>query len=66
MSDNDKQWYFNMVKGRAELGPISPIEQRMGPYKTKEDAEHAWDIVADRNAKWEEQNRQWNGEGYRH
>ena len=43
--DNKKQWYFNTVKKQAELGMVSPIEQRMGPYKTKEDAEHAWDIV---------------------
>ena len=33
----------------------SPIEQRMGPYKTKEDAEHAWDIVVDRNDRREEE-----------
>ena len=35
--DNKKQWYFNTVKKQAELGMVSPIEQRMGPYKTKED-----------------------------
>lgn len=57
--DNKKQWYFNTVKKQAELGMVSPIEQRMGPYKTKEDAEHAWDIVVDRNARWEEENRRW-------
>ena len=34
--DNKKQWYFNTVKKQAELGMVSPIEQRMGPYKTKE------------------------------
>ena len=32
--DNKKQWYFNTVKKQAELGMVSPIEQRMGPYKT--------------------------------
>ena len=61
--DNKKQWYFNTVKKQAELGMISPIEQRMGPYKTKEDAEHAWDIVVDRNARWEEENRRWKNYG---
>ena len=34
-----------------------------GPYKTKEDAEHAWDIVVDRNARWEEENRRWKNYG---
>ena len=61
--DNKKQWYFNTVKKQAELGMVSPIEQRMGPYKTKEDAEHAWDIVVDRNARWEEENRRWKNYG---
>lgn len=38
MADDEKnQWYYNTVKQRAEYGKISPIEQRMGPYKTKED-----------------------------
>lgn len=27
--DNKKQWYFNTVKKQAELGMVSPIEQRM-------------------------------------
>ena len=36
---------------------------RTGPYKTKEDAEHAWDIVVDRNARWEEENRRWKNYG---
>lgn len=58
---SDKQWYFNTVKGEAELGPKSPISQRMGPYASKEDAEHAWDIVKERNAKWEAQDHMWNG-----
>ena len=76
--DNKKQWYFNTVTEQPELGMISPAshrmgpyrtredaldEQRMGPYKTKEDAEHAWDIVVDRNARWEEENRRWKNYG---
>lgn len=64
MADDEKnQWYYNTVKQRAEYGKISPIEQRMGPYKSKEDAEHAWDIVVDRNAKWDEENRRWDNYG---
>ena len=62
--DNKKQWYFNTVKKQAELGMVSPIEQRMGPYKTKEDAEHAWYIVVDRNGRKEEENRRSKTDGY--
>lgn len=55
-----KQWYFNIRTGEPELGPKSPIEQRMGPYKTREDALDAWKIFQDRETLWKEQDRQWN------
>lgn len=57
----EKQWYFNTVTEQPELGPKSPIGQRMGPYKTRDDAVHAWDIVKSRNAEWDAQDQQWNG-----
>ncbi|KFI48332.1 hypothetical protein [Bifidobacterium boum] len=56
----DKQWYFNRVTGQPEYGMISPDSQRMGPYKTRQDALDAWKIVKERNATWNEQDRQWN------
>ncbi|MCH4160991.1 hypothetical protein [Bifidobacterium sp.] len=59
MNTSDKQWYFNTVTEKAELGPQSPISQRMGPYATEEDALNAWKIVAQRNKEWEEQDRKW-------
>ena len=59
-----KQWYFNTVTEQPELGPLSPISQRMGPYATREDALHAWKIVEERNKAWEQQDAEWNrGEG---
>lgn len=60
MSDQDKQWYFNSRTGEPELGPQSPIEQRMGPYRSREDALNAWKIFQDRETIWKEQDRQWN------
>ena len=45
----DKQWYFNMVTGQPEYGMISPDSQRMGPYRTRQDALDAWKIVKERN-----------------
>ncbi|GAA6122678.1 hypothetical protein BPY_07860 [Bifidobacterium psychraerophilum] len=59
MSDKDKQWYFNTVTEQAELGPQSPISQRMGPYASEKDALNAWKIVAQRNKEWEEQDNRW-------
>ncbi len=57
---DEKQWYFNMATEQPELGPLSPINQRMGPYKTRKDALDAWRIVQERNERWEEENRKWN------
>lgn len=61
---SDKQWYFNMVTGQPELGPLSPVDQRMGPYASKQDALDAWEIVKKRNKAWDDQNRQWDGDSW--
>ncbi|GGI13264.1 hypothetical protein GCM10007377_05090 [Galliscardovia ingluviei] len=55
-----QQWYFNMRTGKVELGKLSPVTERMGPYASKEDAEHAWQIVQTRNKRWEDDDRKWN------
>ncbi|PWG59034.1 hypothetical protein [Bifidobacterium catulorum] len=59
MGDDKKKWYFNTRTERAELGPQSPIGERMGPYDSEEDALNAWKIVEERNRRWEEQDRGW-------
>ncbi|WEV63490.1 hypothetical protein [Bifidobacterium sp. ESL0732] len=59
-NDDNKQWYFNTVTGKPELGKLSPVGQRSGPYKSRKDAEDAWKIVKERNLIWDEQNRKWN------
>lgn len=59
-NNDDKQWYFNTATGKPELGKLSPVGQRSGPYKSRKDAEDAWKIVKERNLIWDEQNRKWN------
>ena len=59
--DTSKMWYFNTVKNEPELGPRSPISQRMGPYKSREEALKAWDIVRERNRAWEQQDARYHG-----
>ena len=59
MGDKAKQWYFNTVTEQAELGPLSPISRRMGPYASKEDALNAWKIVNARNRAWDQDDREW-------
>ena len=54
-----RQWYFNTLTRQAELGRISPISRRMGPYGSREQALNAWKIVAERNKRWDEEDRRW-------
>lgn len=56
---NDKRWYVNTRTGKPELGMISPMSQRMGPYATYDDALHAKQIVQERNALWDAQTKAW-------
>jgi hypothetical protein len=61
MTDNPKlpgkatgDWYWCLEHQRAEkLGDLDGSE-RMGPYPTKEDAEHWRERVAQRNEAWDE------------
>lgn len=57
-----EEWYFNTVTGEPELGKISPISRRMGPYRSREEALKAWDIVRERNRKWDRQDAVWRGD----
>lgn len=34
-----QEWYYNTATGEVELGPQSPMQNRLGPYATREDAE---------------------------
>ncbi|MDD6373105.1 MAG: hypothetical protein PUF97_01210 [Bifidobacteriaceae bacterium] len=61
MSEEMKnQWFFNTKTQQPELGPQSPANVRLGPYKTREAALKAWEIVRQRNAKWEQDDHEWN------
>lgn len=60
MTEQAKDWYFNTVKEIPEQGKKSRIEDRMGPYASREDAIKAWKIVQERNKKWEDDDKKWN------
>lgn len=47
-----KFWYFNIRTGKAEHGRLSRISELLGPYRTRQEAEHAYDIARKRNAAW--------------
>lgn len=57
----DRRWYVDAVTGLIAQGKLWPDSRRMGPYATREDAERAWQIVEERNRKWDEDDRRWRG-----
>lgn len=54
MDDKDLKWFFNQETGEVEQGLVSAYDKRMGPYDSKEEAERALEIVAERNAQADE------------
>ncbi|ROQ06063.1 MULTISPECIES: SPOR domain-containing protein [unclassified Curtobacterium] len=55
MSDEriESQWWFNDKTGQVEQGPQSPQRDRIGPFDTREEAQHALDRIAANNEKWD-------------
>ncbi|MBP3223465.1 MAG: hypothetical protein J6M18_06030 [Actinomycetaceae bacterium] len=54
-----KKYYFNTRTHKVEYGKQSPWIERMGPYKTYEEASLALDIVKERNTIEDEKDREW-------
>jgi hypothetical protein len=46
------QWWFNHKTGEVEEGPQSLGSDRDGPFATRQDAERAPQIIAERARKW--------------
>lgn len=56
------EFYYNLRTKQVEEGPLSPVHERMGPYDSREEAQHALEIAEKRNEQWEEDDREWEGE----
>ena len=54
-----KKYYFNIKTFRVEEGKLSPWNERMGPYKTREDAQKALEIVKYRNEIADKEDEKW-------
>lgn len=54
MSDPDEQWWYDLKTKTPVRGPrVGKAVDRLGPYATREEAEHAMERVAERNEEWE-------------
>jgi hypothetical protein len=48
------EWWFNNKTGKVEEGAQSLGSDRDGPFGTREEAERAPQIIAERSRKWAE------------
>lgn len=53
------EYFFNTRTKMVERGRQSPWEHLMGPYKTHDEAERAFETAAKRNEKWQDQDEDW-------
>jgi len=52
ISPDDEQWWYNDRTQEVEHGPQSGAQDRIGPFRTREEAERAVEIVRERSRQW--------------
>lgn len=55
IEDGSETYWFNTRTGEVEEGPQSLALDRLGPFETREEAERANEIVAERARAWNEE-----------
>ena len=51
--DGDEIWWYCVRHHAVEQGAGCQAKDRLGPYPSREEAEHALETVRRRNAEWE-------------
>lgn len=51
--DGGVEFYYNLSTGEVEQGKLSSWTDRMGPYATREEAQHALDRARSRTEAWD-------------
>ena len=62
MHREDLKYYYNLETRQVEQGKVSSYDNRIGPYDTREEAEHALEIAKERNRvadAYDEQDDRW-------
>ncbi|THG35122.1 SPOR domain-containing protein [Glaciibacter flavus] len=54
MSDAEHKYWYNMKTGAVEQGYESASADRVGPFDTHVEAEHALETLRENSAKWAE------------
>ncbi len=55
--NESQRWWYCLKHKTVEQEAGCPAKDRLGPYASKEDAEHAIEIARRRNEEWEAQDR---------
>lgn len=53
--DIENQYWYNAKTGEVEQGFLSPAQDRIGPFATREEASHALEKLRENSAKWAEE-----------
>jgi hypothetical protein len=53
--DLENKWWYNSRTGEVEHGLKTASRDRIGPFDTREGAEHALDKLRENSAKWAEE-----------
>ena len=56
------EYYLNTRTGEVEKGKRSGWRDRMGPYRSAEEAARAFEIARERNARFDADDKKWNKE----
>lgn len=51
-TERPEQWWYNDRTGEVEHGPQSLGTDRVGPFASREEAQRAPEILAERSRKW--------------
>lgn len=54
-TERPDEWWYNDRTGQVEHGPQSLGTDRLGPFATREEAERATEIIAERARRWAEE-----------
>lgn len=58
INDPEETYWFNTKTREVEEGPQSLAVYRVGPFKTREEAEHAPQLLAERAREWNEEDEE--------
>jgi hypothetical protein len=50
---DEQRWWYCLRHNAVEPDPGCPGKDRLGPYPTREAAEHALETVRERNQEWD-------------